>query len=102
MLVNDNLYGGIWLATNVCANDLATFIGEPARVAAEPGSIVGHRLPNTGLWLAMSCMFFERPAPDRWQVDAILPHRYVRQTLDDYRKSRDTIMEAALRFCREG
>lgn len=85
---------GEWFAAILRANRIGTFIGEPTgEGGAVPGSPATVSLPNTSLTLHVSCMLHHMPEGIDDSFPGVLPDYYVRQTLDDFRAGRDTVME---------
>lgn len=83
---------GEWLAVELYANDLGTFIGEPTGGGGEvPGDQIKFKLPNTKLQLYVSYKLFTPPLKNN--LPGVIPHIWKRQSLADYRNNEDTVLE---------
>lgn len=83
---------GEWLAAELYANKLGTFIGEPTGGGGEvPGDQINFKLPNTELQLLISYKLFVPPSDKN--LSGVIPHIWKRQSLQDYRKNKDTVLE---------
>ncbi len=85
---------GEWLAAELRANIVGTFIGEPTgQGGSVPGESLPVKLPNSGMELCVADKYFHLPEGAETGYPGIMPDYYVKQTLDDYRTGRDTVME---------
>ena len=95
VLIDSDVYSsGENFVAPLKGNGIGTLVGDPTGGGGSvPGDQLGFTLPNTGLQLRVSYKFFHMPECADQGYPGVLPDYYVRQTLEDYRAGRDTVME---------
>mgnify|MGYP006275557333 CR=1 FL=1 len=93
ILVDNRVFSsGEYMVAELKANDFGTLIGEPTGGGGTvPGNIMHITLPNTGLEFGISISMFEDPTDN--DLPAILPDYLIRQTLGDFQKGKDTVLD---------
>lgn len=99
LIDNEVFSSGEWLASEMYGNNLGTFIGEATGGGGSvPGDQITVVLPNTGLPLHVSYKFFVSPVEH--DIPGVVPHIWKRQSLQDFWKGRDTVLEFVKEKCR--
>lgn len=97
VLINADVFSsGEWLAAQLRANGLGTFLGEPTGGGgAVPGNQQSYQLPRTGLILRVSTAFFIPPGGPDVEMRGVYPDYWVTGNLQSYLDGTDPVLDYA-------
>lgn len=97
VLIDSGVFSsGEWLAAQLRASNLATFVGEPTGGGgAVPGDQLRFELPNTGLILRVSSQFFTPPGGERVEKRGVYPDYWITPSIDDMSRGADPVLDYA-------
>lgn len=82
-----------FLAAELRDNGIGVFVGEPTGGGGTvPGDQIDFETPCLKLRFSVSYKLFTRPDRTQEFLPAVVPHYFVSQTLEDYRKGVDTVL----------
>ena len=91
-----------FLAAELRDNGVGVFVGEPTGGGGTvPGDQVDFETPCLKLKFAVSYKLFTRPDREAEYLPAVVPHYFVSQTLEDYRKGEDTVLNWLIQHHRD-